>query len=311
MSSAAQAGRRNESEMEPPAAPAPEPREPPLAPPAMPVAFVKYYEKGSTVMGADQIAEGLAARGWNARSIPVAELAGVRGGVLIFIKTSRIDHLLLAKARGNRLVLDVQDTVVFKRRIKNRWLFDSLIFKSRRQLDDFGRPDKADRVIYHQWDPRYRVNRAPRDRMVLGYLGLARSLTHWGQLPEVEYLDGGYFEAGLRFNCHLSIREPGREFLYKPNCKVSTAAACDANLVTTRDLTTVELLGEDYPYYCEPERESILAAVERARASFGTPLWQRGLERMRQVRELTSMDRVLDDYESLLRRLAPALPLAA
>ncbi len=282
--------------------------------PQVPVAFVKYYEKGSTVMGADQIAEGLAARGWNARSIPVAELAGVRGGILIFIKTSRLDHLLRARARGNRLVLDVQDTVVFKRRIKNRWLFDSLIFKSRRQLADFGRPDhpdRHDRVIYHQWDPRYVVNQAPRDRMTLGYLGLARSLTHWGQLPEVEYCDGDYFVAGLRYNCHLSVREPGREFLYKPNCKVSTAAACEANLITTRDLTTVELLGEDYPFYCEPERESILAAIERARASFGTAVWQRGLERMRQVRELTRMESVLDEYEELLRLLAVPADTAA
>jgi len=282
--------------------------------PPVPVAFVKYYEKGSTVMGADQIAEGLAARGWNARSLPVAEIASVRDGVLVFIKTSRLDHLLLARARGNRLALDVQDTVVFKRRIKNRRLFDSLIFKSRRQLDDFGRPDRigrADRVIYHQWDPRYTVNQAPRDRMALGYLGLARSLTHWGRLPDVEYCDGDYFVAGLRYNCHLSVREPGREFLYKPNCKVSTAAACDANLITTRDLTTVELLGEDYPFYCEPERESILAAIERARASFGTPLWQRGLERMRQVRELTRMESVLDEYEKLLRLLAPSRNVAS
>jgi hypothetical protein len=284
-----------------------------IAPPPVPVAFVKYYEKGSTVMGADQIAEGLAARGWNVRSLPVAEIASVRDGVLVFIKTSRLDHLLLARARGNRLALDVQDTVVFKRRIKNRRLFDALIFKSRRQLDDFGREDRPDRVIYHQWDPRYTVNQAPRDRMALGYLGLARSLTHWGQLPDVEYCDGDYFVAGLRYNCHLSVREPGREFLYKPNCKVSTAAACDANLITTRDLTTVELLGEDYPYYCEPERESILAAIERARASFGTLLWQRGLERMRQVRELTCMESVLAEYEKLLRLLAPAAsaPVAA
>src|SRR4051812_14956347 len=94
---------------------------------ALPVAFVKYYEKGSTVMGADQIAAGLAARGWNAVSIPVRELPTIRQGILIFIKTSRFDQLLLARRRGNRLVLDVQDTVVFKRRIKNRWLFDALI----------------------------------------------------------------------------------------------------------------------------------------------------------------------------------------
>jgi hypothetical protein len=271
----------------------------------IPVAFVKYYEKGSTVMGADQIAEGLRARGWNARSVPVAAVGNVEPGILVFIKTSRLDHLLRFKARGHKLVLDVQDTVVFKRWVKNKWLYNALIFKSRRQLADFGRAGKPDRVIYHQWDPRYRANEAPRDRMALGYLGLPRSLAAWGELPDVEYVrDEAMFTAAPRFNCHLSIREPGREFLYKPNCKVSTAAACEANLITTRDLTTVELLGEDYPFYCEPNRESILATLERARAAFGSAEWVRGLERMRAVRELTRMDRVLERYEALFHDLA-------
>jgi hypothetical protein len=264
---------------------------------------VKYYDKGSTVLGADQIAEGLAARGWNARSIPVRELPSIRHGILVFIKTSRLDHLLGARARGNRLVLDVQDTVVFKRHIKNKWLYDALIFKNRRQLADFGRRGKPDRLIYHQWDPRYRPNQAPRDRLVVGYLGLPRSLQMWGQIPDVECVEDGYFEAAARFNCHLSIRNPGREILYKPNCKVSTAAACDAGLITTRDLTTVELLGEDYPFYCEPERGSILAAIERVRSSFGSEDWQAALHRLRAVRELTRIDRVLDEYASLLRSL--------
>jgi hypothetical protein len=273
----------------------------------LPIAFVKYYEKGSTVMGADQIAEGLRARGWDARSIPVSELGSVTGGILVFIKTSRLDHLLKAKARKNRLVLDVQDTVVFKRRIKNRWLYDALIFKNRRQLEDFGRRGKPDRVIYHQWDLRYAPNQAPRDRMVLGYIGDARSLNLWGQLPDIECIpvQDGMFAAASKFNCHLSIREPGRDFLYKPNCKVSTAAVCEVNLITTRDVSAVELLGEDYPYYCEPDHDSILAAIEKARASFGSPEWQRGLERMKAVREATRMDRVLERYEELFRELAP------
>lgn len=256
-------------------------------------------------MGAHQIAEGLVARGWDARPIYAREIGTVRNGILVFIKTSRLDHLLRARANGNRLVLDVQDTVVFKRWIKNRWLFDSLILKNRRQLAAFGRPHRADRLIFHQWDPRYGPNRAPRDRLALGYLGLPRSLDLWGELPGVECVqDDAMFTAAPRFNCHLSLRNPGREMLYKPNCKVSTAAACEANLITTRDASTVELLGEDYPYFCEPTRESVLAAIERARASFGSEEWHRGLERMRAVRELTSMDRVLDEYESLLRQLA-------
>lgn len=260
-------------------------------------------------MGGDQIAEGLRERGWDAESLPVGELRRFpRQAILIFIKTSRLDHLLLARARGHRLVLDVQDTVVFKRRIKNRWLYDAMILKNRQQLADFGRPGKPDCVIYHQWDPRYSSHQAPGDRLATGYLGLPRSLSLWDQLPGVEYVEDGYFEAARRFNCHLSIREPGREFLYKPNCKVSTAAACDANLITTPDLSTVELLGEDYPYYCQPERGSVLATLERARGGLGSAEWQLGLERMRRVRELTRLDRVLDHYEALFHRLAPDVP---
>jgi hypothetical protein len=278
----------------------------PVGPLPVPVRFVKYYEKGSTVLGADQIAAGLAARGWDARAIGVRDLSAVRDGILVFIKTSRLDHLLLARARGNRLVLDVQDTVVFKRRIKNRWLYDALIFKNRRQLADFGRPGRSrrlDRVIYHQWDPRYGLNRAPRDRLAVGYLGTLRSLGPLRHLQDVECVDDGYFAAADRFNAHLSVRNPGREILYKPNCKVSTAAACGAVLISTRDLSTIELLGEDYPYYCEPERESILAAIERTRATFGGAEWHAALDRLRAVRELTGIERVLDEYETLLRQL--------
>jgi hypothetical protein len=280
-----------------------------LAAPALPpVVFVKYYDKGSTVMGAHQIADGLQARGWPARAIYARELGAVRQSIVVFIKTSRLDDLLLAKARGNRLVLDVQDTVVFKRRIKNRWLFDALILKNSRQLADFGRPGRPDRLIYHQWDPRYAPNRAPHDRLTVAYLGLRRSFDLWGRLPGVACVDAGYMEAAKGFNCHLSIRRRGREFLYKPNCKVSTAAACDANLITTRDVTAVDLLGEDYPYFCEPEPESILAAIERARASFGSSEWHQALDRLRAVRESTSLDRILDQYAGLFQALVPARP---
>ena len=279
------------------------------AAPAVPIAFVKYYEKGSTVMGGDQIAEGLGRRGWEARTIRARELGAQPRGVLVFIKTSRLDHLLLARARGHRLVLDVQDTVVFKRRIKNRWLFDALILKNRRQLEDFGRLDRPDQVIYHQWDPRYAPNAAPRDRLVAGYLGLQRSLDLWQRLPEVECVEEPYFDEARRFNCHLSIRRPGRELLYKPNCKISTAAACDAVLVTTRDESSVELLGADYPFYCEPDEASVRATIARARAAFGGPEWHAALARLRAVRELTHLESVLDRYEALLGEVAG--PLAA
>lgn len=269
-----------------------------------PIYFVKYYDKGSTLMGGDQISEALRERGAQSWSVYPRDVAEVRGAILVFIKTSRLPDLLRARRNGNRAVLDVQDTVVFKRWIKNRWLFDGAIFKNRRQLADFNRPNWNSRVIYHQWDPRYQPNLAGERELRVAYLGSQRSLPEgWPEIPSVPCRQD-WFQAGLEFNCHVSIREPGRDFLYKPNCKVSTAAACGANLVTTRDESALEMLGEDYPFYAEPTLEGILAGIDRARSAFGGPDWKRGLERMREVRERTSIERVADDYLDYFRQLS-------
>ena len=258
--------------------------------------FVKYYDKGSTILGADQISEGLRARGLEARAVYPGELAGLRDSILVFIKTSKIHDLAGARRRGNRTVLDVQDTVVFKRRIKNRWLFDGLIFKNRRQLADFGSPKHLSRVIYHQWDPRYAPNRVADGAFHAGYFGDERSFPLWNRVPGVDFHSRDYFTQALGYNCHLSFRPAGRDFLYKPNCKVSTAAACEANLVTTADESTLEFLGEDYPFYIDPREDAITPGLDRARDGFGGGEWREGLERMREVREKTRLDRILDDY---------------
>jgi hypothetical protein len=267
------------------------------------VYFVKYYDKGSTIMGADQVAEALRERGVDARSVYPRDLKDVRDSILVFIKTSKLPDLISARMRGNRLVLDVQDTVVFKRWIKNRWLYHGLMFKNRRALEDFSVRGALNRVVYHQWDPRYVPNTVGDRDFRIAYLGLSRSLSLWGQLPGVEYFDRDYFRRALAYNCHLSVREPGKELLYKPNCKVSTAAACEANLVTTRDESTLELLGPDYPYYAEPETASLIAAIDKARTTFGGPEWKRGLDVMKEVRERTSMPRIAEDYVRFFEEL--------
>lgn len=260
------------------------------------ILFVKYYDKGSTVMGADQISEALRAKGVDSRAIYPAELPRVRDSFLVFIKTSKIHHLLAARRRGNTTILDVQDTVVFKRRIKNRRLFHGLILKNERQLRDFATPRHNARILLHQWDPRYRENTLDGREIRLAYLGLERSLPLWNRIPGVAFHDHDYFRHGLDYNGHISLRQPGREYLYKPNCKVSTAAACAANLVTTRDVSAVELLGDDYPFYCEGTAEGLLQGIEEMRRQFGSAAWKRGLDRMREIRERTSIERIADDY---------------
>jgi len=277
-----------------------------------PILFVKYYDKGSTVMGADQVSEALRALGVDARSVHVADIADVSGAILVFIKTSAWLDLRRAKRRGNAVVLDVQDTVCFKRRIKHARLWDGLIFKSRRALQDFATNRAEPVVLYHQWDPRYRPHQAGLDELKVAYLGHRRSLKRWNELPGITCIDedalraegryGDLMTAALPFNCHFSIREERREFLYKPNAKVSTAAACDVNLITTPDEISVELLGADYPYYTDVGAASIAKAMEKARETLGGPVWQQGLARMAEVRERTKIERIAEDYVEYFRR---------
>lgn len=269
-----------------------------------PVFFVKYYDKASTVLGADQIAAALAERGLAARSIYHTELPEVRDASVVFIKRADLLDLLGARRRGCRLVLDVHDTVVFKRRIKFRRLYDGLIFKSRRQLEDFGRGGALARVIHHQWDPRYRPHEAGTGELRIGYLGDPRSLAWWGELPGVECVGDDYFERARRFNAHLSVRQPGREFHYKPATKVSTAAACEAVLLTTADEAAVELLGADYPFYCAPDRDAIVAGMEHLRWAVGGVEWRRALAVLAAVRARTALEVLVGEYVEFLAEVA-------
>lgn len=277
-----------------------------------PVYFVKYWDKGSVSVGADQMVPALRRLGVEARTIHPDELPGIRGSILVFIKRANILHLMAAWPRGNRCVLDVQDQVVFRYWISHWPFYHGFIFRNRRQRRDAGLQVRLMgnlwarfRTIYQQGDPRYGPNRVPEGELRVGYLGTRRSIPFWGEIPGVEFVGPeAWFERAPNLNAHVSIRETGREWRYKPGAKVATAAACDAVLLTTRDCSSVELLGEDYPFYTRgSRREDVVEAVQRARAELGGPAWREALARMREVKERTSPDRVAEQYVELFEEL--------
>jgi hypothetical protein len=268
------------------------------------VYFVKYTDWVSTILGADQIAAALRERGFDAWSVTPADIGNVRDAIVVFIKSSRWWHVERARWKRNLTVLDVHDAMVFDGRVKNQRLVDGIIWRNRRQLADFACAGQINCMLHQQWDPRYAANRAGGAGIAIGYFGVPRSFPHWQRIPGAACHDRNYFQSALDYNCHLSVRAPGREYLYKPNCKVSTASACAANLVTTRDESALDLLGEDYPYYLDSaELESVLAGIEHARATFGGPEWRMGLERMREVRDKTSIDRAIAGYLDFFAQL--------
>lgn len=276
------------------------------------VHFVKYWDKGSTAIGAEQMSEGLRALGVPARSVYASELAGIRDSILVFIKRGNWPHLLRARLAGNRCVLDVQDQVVFRYWISHWPLYDAFIFRNRRQLQDFGRQVRwmgnrwaLSRTIYQHWDPRYRPHRVPAGELRVAYLGTARSLGLRGDLAGVQCLGPDeWFDRASEFNAHLSIRTTRREWRYKPGAKVVTAAACEAVFLTTPDATSVELLGEDYPFYAAaPTAEGVGDLVRKAAAEVDGPLWRDALDRLRAVKADTTLERTAERYLELFREL--------
>ena len=269
-----------------------------------PIYFVKYFDKGSTVLGAEQMSEALSELGVEGRPIYPDELDGIRDAHLIFIKTSKLPDVLRARRQENITILDVQDTLCFKRRLKNRRLFDGVIFRSQKPLDDYGGGPGHSVNIYLQWNPGYQPNRVSNEEFRLAYFGDPRSLSLWGELPDVPCIgEQRFFEEAPNFNCHISIRSTERDFKYKPTCKISSAAACHANLITTKDEASVEVLGSDYPYYTDLDLESIRRTIGYARETFGGPVWKSGLEQMEQVKDTHRLETIAKQYVDFISEL--------
>ena len=105
------------------------------------------------------------------------------------------------------------------------------------------------------------------------------------------------------------MRGTRREQLYKPNNKISTAAACNAVLLTSRDEAAREHLGDDYPFYTDPDREAVIAAIAVLERRVGGTDWKRALEQLAAIRVATSLDRITDLYLDYLSRFGELRPL--
>lgn len=164
-------------------------------------------------------------------------------------------------------------------------------------------------VIPHQYDPRFEVRTAEQKfegypyKFRLAYFG-APFNHHFKEIADVLpiYDTKAGFEYGGLFTCHFNAREPGGiDAMFKPATKVSTAAACGANIITTKEPSIIEMLGEDYPYYIEEwSMKSVGDVIKRAYSEFDKEQWWNARDMMKKVKLRTSIDRVAKDYIDFL-----------
>src|ERR1044072_5349336 len=119
---------------------------------------------------------------------------------------------------------------------------------------------------------------APCSSRSTGTSATARALPSAEPIPGLTAVFDDWFSHAGEFNAHLSVRGTRRELLYKPNNKVATAEACNAVLLTSRDEAAREHLGDDYPFYTDPDRDAVIAAIAMLERRIGGSEWRWALE---------------------------------
>ena len=99
-------------------------------------------------------------------------------------------------------------------------------------------------------------------------------------------------------------KEGSYEFLYKPSTKVATASAIGANIITSRDSSVVELLGENYPYLTNTDFQSVIKTLDYAKKTFGKKVWKDALKTMKKVKKKTDINNVVKGYINIMKELS-------
>jgi hypothetical protein len=81
--------------------------------------------------------------------------------------------------------------------------------------------------------------------------------------------------------------------------KISTAASLGCPVIANRSAHNIEMLGSDYPYYCDPNDESVDNVIKKIYSTFGKAEWNIALKKMKEIKEKTSLKRIIKNYLDL------------
>lgn len=275
-----------------------------------------FAASGSTLMRGRQLAEIVRTHLGERYDVEVGASPDVRDAIVVLTKgrlkkISEYDMQRVARAAAATIADFVDDPV----RQSLVEFLDALWASSIGGLKAalVARPLIATDLVTHHVDPRI-PRREPAESFAAAYFGeptnavlpaaLKRAVT---MVPvdtkEQRSGDGWIAELG-RFSLHYAVRPSLPPGIHKPFLKGFVAARSGANIMVDRfDGDALAYLGDDYPYLlADNAPATILAGVEFARQSFGSPTWREGLEIMRHVGTLCTPERVALDVSRSLRR---------
>ena len=280
------------------------------------IKFLTSSLNGSSVMRGEQMSAMMMHVGYKSECIKLdgENHKSIKGAICVVVKSCEPAILDDLRKQDNDIIYDVVDKFSRKEAPHETMgvAFADGIIATHKQVVDYFSPlfgNAKVAVIPHAYDPRFEIRTAENgfdafpQRFRLGYLGQSFN-HHFKEIADVlpVYDPKTGFEYGGMFTCHYSVRDINTiDALFKPATKASTAAACGANIITTRDPAVVDLIGEDYPFYVDEfTHKEVADTIKRAYKNFDKEMWFDGLDIMAALKRRTSIDRVAEDYIDFL-----------
>lgn len=267
----------------------------------------------SFTMRGEQMCAALCERGYNAICETKNELHKYKDSIIVWVRrlSQNDKYLKTASANNNFQMLDVLDRLCFKDLCIDRInLVNAVLFASKYTYKIYGNSNRLNNHVkywlWHHYDPILKSREY--NQFQLGYWGYRTSALHVYNLISRRYrhtrAKSGLYPSPKWFDtvsCHYSVRDISKGQGWRPATKISTAAACGANIIITREPIAEELLPKDYPYFVDvPNIEETKRVIEHAKMTFNTDTWSYGLHCMNNVRKQTSVQRCAKLYGRII-----------
>lgn len=105
------------------------------------------------------------------------------------------------------------------------------------------------------------------------------------------------------YNVHVDIRNKKTiNYKMKPGTKTTVAAAFNSIIITTKHPGAYDLLGPDYPYYCECDYSSVKKTINFVKETFNKKEWHIASEILNNVKKKTHIDNIIKYYYDMFNK---------
>ncbi len=274
----------------------------------------RYKYSGSTIMRGEQLLTIFKRFHGRRFRLKYKSLSTNCHNSLIFLTKGAVTDITVARIneltrQGNKVLLDPVDNPLEIEKVKAA---TGVVAASLEAFDSYSEQGFRTYLVNHHVDIRLlRETTLSPTSMRCGYFGeLVNAIItdKISKLVDFVHVDTGkqstdWLTKPIRYNLHYAVRADNVE-AFKPFLKGFTAAACNANIIIQRDQTeAVRWLGDDYPFLLQanPTEQDIIDMLLHIEKCYGNTEWERALQRMKEIKELTSDQAIAGEFEAMTK----------